>query len=209
MLSIIIEFALQVHVPNLEKLDISKMENLETIWHNQLSEASFPKLKSLQVEECAMLSILFGSNLYQTFRGMEFLKVDKCDSLAKIIDLHEVNLEERDCTSSTQLRELCTGPQMIFALHKVEVVRCQRLKHLFYAKERAVAADSKLVFLKLTSLTLYELPELEAIYPGRFTVEWPDLKFLMINQCGILKSDEEQVYTLKQGRRAHFHFFEF
>lgn len=153
------------------------MENLETIWHNELGEASFPRLKSLRVQQCRNLKALFGTNMYQTFLSIEFLVVEGCDLLTEIIDLHGVKFEERHGTTSSEPRE----SSISFALQKVEIIRCSRLKHLIYAKEREAATTGvKFVFPKLYVLQLHELPELEAIYPGKFTTECPDLSSLSV-----------------------------
>uniref|UniRef100_A0A2N9EHJ0 Uncharacterized protein n=1 Tax=Fagus sylvatica TaxID=28930 RepID=A0A2N9EHJ0_FAGSY len=74
----------QVAFPSLETLKISHMENLKIIWHNQLAEGSFFKLKILEVECCENLMNIFQSNMLTRFQSLEKLIVGDCGSLQEL-----------------------------------------------------------------------------------------------------------------------------
>ncbi|KAI9184865.1 hypothetical protein LWI28_001922 [Acer negundo] len=178
----------KVGVPSLQKMRISKMENLKMIWHNQLDGDSFSKLKSLEVDRCQKLLALFPSNICGRLLSLESLDVWRCGSLEEIFDLQGIISEERNSIASTQSRELCFSN-----LQELKVSRCQSLKYLFAASNN-VANDEyspKFLFPKLTSLRLWILPELRSFYPGRHTVEGPVLKRLDQYDCFIHDTDEE------------------
>ncbi|TXG65328.1 hypothetical protein EZV62_006603 [Acer yangbiense] len=175
----------KVAVPNLEKLKISNMDNLEKIWHNQLVNDSFCKLKSLEVEGCMKLLNVFPSNIHGRLLSLESLVVTACGSLEEIFDLREWSIYDSRIMLS-------------FAnLQKLRVSTCRSLKNLFststLAKEGVVMeeAPARFLFPKLTSLVLYNVQELRSFYPGRHKVEGPVLKTLGLSCCGIQDTDEE------------------
>ena len=148
------------------------MDNLEKIWHNQLVNDSFCKLKSLDVNSCNKLLNVFPSNIYGRLLSLESLKVRGCGSLEEIFDLRELSIYDSQLMIS-------------FAnLQKLEVSNCSSLKNLFsasiLAKEGVVMeeAPARFLFLKLTSLELNDLPQLRSFYPSRHKVEWHVLKSL-------------------------------
>ncbi|TXG66092.1 hypothetical protein EZV62_007367 [Acer yangbiense] len=87
----------KVPFPNLETMEISHMNDLEMIWHNQLAEDSFCSLKSVKVIECNKLLTIFKFNMLERFTRLESLFVHRCNSLEEIFDLQEgcfLKLEE-------------------------------------------------------------------------------------------------------------------
>ncbi|TXG65317.1 hypothetical protein EZV62_006592 [Acer yangbiense] len=175
----------KVAVPNLEKLTISFMNNLEKIWHDQLVKDSFCKLKSLEVVYCDKLLNVFPSNICGRLLSLEFLEVRECGSLEEIFYLRELSIyDSQIMLSFANLR--------ILSVHG-----CESLKNLFsasiLAKEGVVMeeAPARFLFPKLTSLVLDDVPELRSFYPGRHKVEGPVLKKLELSDCGIHDTDEE------------------
>ncbi|TXG65323.1 hypothetical protein EZV62_006598 [Acer yangbiense] len=161
------------------------MDNLEKIWHNQLVDDSFCKLKSLEVEGCMKLLNVFPSNIHGRLLSLESLVVTACGSLEEIFDLREWSIYDSRIMLS-------------FAnLQKLRVSTCRSLKNLFstsiLAKEGVVMeeAPARFLFPKLTSLVLYNLQELRSFYPGRHKVEGPVLKTLGMSCCGIHDTDED------------------
>ncbi|KAK2640398.1 hypothetical protein Ddye_028193 [Dipteronia dyeriana] len=175
-------------------MEIYNMDNLKMIWYNHLDEDSFSKLKSLSVIECQKLLKVFPSNICGRLLRLESLFVCGCGTLEGIFDLQGIISEERNSTATTKSRELCFSN-----LQELEVSECQSLKYLFAASN--VANDDyspKFLFPKLTSLKLYELPQLRSFYSGRHTVEGPALKRLELKDCGIPDSDEEGKMQMQQ-----------
>ncbi|KAK2640737.1 hypothetical protein Ddye_022500 [Dipteronia dyeriana] len=189
----------KVGFPSLEEMKISLMTNLKMIWHNQVAEVSFCKLKSLEVKYCQKLLTVLPSNMFGSLLSLESLHVSECASVEEIFDLQGIKLfEERESIAATQSRELCNtyDPQIMICfanLQKLKVSECQSIENLFSENLKVAMeeANARLVFPKLTFLELDELPKLRTSYPGRHTVEGPVLKELKLQRCGIYDPDEE------------------
>ncbi|TXG66107.1 hypothetical protein EZV62_007382 [Acer yangbiense] len=67
----------KVVFPSLEKIAISRMNDLEMIWHNQLAKDSFRSLKSVEVRNCTSIA----KNLSQ----LEQLYIYGCGAMEKIV----------------------------------------------------------------------------------------------------------------------------
>ncbi|XP_031280232.1 probable disease resistance protein At4g27220 [Pistacia vera] len=77
----------KVVFPSLEKMFLSRLDNLHLIWHNQLHAGSFGKLKQVTIEFCEKLMTIVPANNSQgllTFHNLESLHVEKCWSLKSL-----------------------------------------------------------------------------------------------------------------------------
>ncbi|KAL5853787.1 hypothetical protein ACOSQ3_008905 [Xanthoceras sorbifolium] len=157
------------------------MDNLKMIWHNQLVEDSFCKLKSLQVEYCYKLLTLFPSNMCERLLSLESLEVSGCVSLQEIFDLQGIIFKEgNSIAAATQSRELSFSN-----LQNLTIFVCPSLKNLFAVANEGVSAQqvpARFCFSKLTSLKLDILPELRNFCPGRHIVKCPVLKTLDLSE---------------------------
>ncbi|KAK3200407.1 hypothetical protein Dsin_023822 [Dipteronia sinensis] len=139
-------FNQKVSFPSLEVIEISKMDDLETIWSNQLCNDSFCNLNSLEVRECNKLLTIFQSNMLERIARLESLTICDCDLVEKIFDLQGIDFEESHSEVESQLRKLVINglpklkhiwnknPQKMFSFQKlnnVEVHDCMSLKYLF------------------------------------------------------------------------------
>ncbi|TXG65725.1 hypothetical protein EZV62_007000 [Acer yangbiense] len=135
----------KVSFPSLEKIEISKMDDLKMIW-KQLCKESFCNLKSLKVTECNKLITIFQSNMLEGITRLESLTISDCDLVEEIFDLQLIDFEESLPAKETLLRELIIfglpelkylwnkDPQKMFSFQKlrnVEVYGCMSLKYLF------------------------------------------------------------------------------
>ncbi|KAK2640651.1 hypothetical protein Ddye_028446 [Dipteronia dyeriana] len=122
------------------------MDNVETIWPNQLCNDSFCNLKSLEVTRCNKLLTIFQSNKLERITKLESLTVCDCDLVEKIFDLQGMDFEESHSEVESRLRKLVIkglpklkhiwnkDPQKMFSFQKlnnVEVHHCMSLKYLF------------------------------------------------------------------------------
>ncbi|KAK2640638.1 hypothetical protein Ddye_028433 [Dipteronia dyeriana] len=138
----------KVAFPILEELVISHMESLKMLWHNQLAEDSFRKLKLMKVDCCDKLLTVFPCNILRRFSRLESLTVADSDSIEEIFQLQGINLEEKKAEAVTQLRKLYIhglsklsyiwnmDPKGYLSFQNLQMVRvseCQSLKYLFPA----------------------------------------------------------------------------
>ncbi|TXG53685.1 hypothetical protein EZV62_018941 [Acer yangbiense] len=163
-------FNKKIVFPNLETLDISNI-SAEKIWHNQL-----PTI----------------------FVQLQYLKISYCSLLKEVVFMEELREEEWKDTQFPFLKEMtityCPNFKgFIFndkigfpSLKAMTIMSCPKfMEFIFNDKEGVVMeeAPTRFLFLKLTSLKLYRLPELRSFYPGRHKVE--------LFKCGIHDTDEE------------------
>ncbi|TXG65720.1 hypothetical protein EZV62_006995 [Acer yangbiense] len=202
-------FNQKVAFPSLEEIEISKMDDLETIWPDQLCNDSFCNLKSLEVRKCNKLLTIFQSNLVERVTRLEYLTICDCDLVEEIFDLQGVDYEESHPAKETLLRELDFNglpklkhiwnkdPQKMFSFQKlnnVKVHHCMSLKYLFPVS----IAES-----------LSELERLDVYYCGveEFVVDdqgeanvaatfvFPRITSLELNQLPRLKTFYHGVHT--------------
>ena len=78
---------LQVLFYNLEKLDLSALDELKEIWHHRLPHNSFSNLRILTVYSCGSLLNIIPCHLIQSFRNLKEIKVRWCGNLKHVFDL--------------------------------------------------------------------------------------------------------------------------
>ncbi|KAL5767225.1 hypothetical protein ACOSQ2_014008 [Xanthoceras sorbifolium] len=107
-------------------MEIYNMNNLKTIWHNQLDGNSFRKLKSLQVEKCQKLLTLFPSNICERFLSLEFLTVRECGYLQEIFDLQGIISEELFFPNLQKTRSfrVSKSEKSVFCIYCCEGMAC-------------------------------------------------------------------------------------
>ncbi|KAM0054999.1 putative P-loop containing nucleoside triphosphate hydrolase, leucine-rich repeat domain superfamily [Helianthus debilis subsp. tardiflorus] len=89
----------KVVIPKLEKLHISKMENLKQIWPCQIStdeKTNVSTLRMLSVDRCGSLVNLFPNNPLPTLNNLEKLGVSGCDSIEVIFNIDSENVSEME-----------------------------------------------------------------------------------------------------------------
>ncbi|RVW13301.1 Disease resistance protein [Vitis vinifera] len=81
-------------LPSLELLNISGLDNVKKIWHNQLPQDSFTKLKDVKVASCGRLLNIFPSSMLKRLQSLQFLKAVDCSSLEEVFDMEGINVKE-------------------------------------------------------------------------------------------------------------------
>ena len=94
---------LQLAFPSLETLKIMHMENLKTIWHNQLAEDSFSKHQSLFVKNCENLVSIFESNMLTRFQSLESIKISNCGSLQEVFELQSQDVRKTHAVTAIEI----------------------------------------------------------------------------------------------------------
>ncbi|KAJ6380299.1 hypothetical protein OIU76_016874 [Salix suchowensis] len=171
----------KVAFPNIEKLHIRGMNNLNMIWHNEFHSDSFCKLKFLNVEQGNKLLNIFPPNMLRRFQNLEHLEVNYCASLEEVFDLRSL-MNEKESHVVTA-----------FKLKNMYVWNLRKLKKEIVAEEERLGEAPKFVFPKTSSFILYYLHKLKSFYPGRHTSEWPVLKEIDVRFC-----HEVPVFDLEQ-----------
>ncbi|XP_044474533.1 uncharacterized protein LOC123202630 [Mangifera indica] len=157
----------KVDLPGLEKLTLLHLDNLQLMWHIQLCEDSFCKLKEVRVQFCKKLMTIVPSDSTQgllTFQNLETLTVENCWNLKSLFPISIA-------TSLLQLKKLrlvCCGLGEIVA-------------------KGEVAGAPIFLFPQLSYLKLNNLPQLKHFYLGSYTTEWSMLKQLEVFDCNKIK----------------------
>ncbi|XP_062016421.1 uncharacterized protein LOC133732844 [Rosa rugosa] len=192
----------KVGFPRLERLIIYALPKLITIWHNQLPQDSFCRLRKVDVQRCHNLINIFAASIMKRLNALDTLQICNCKSIQVVFELGGINVERHDDPSTTQMRmSYCQN------LDLIEIDSCESLKNILpvsVAKgleqlrklsvtncdgvEAIVAKEGQettpnLVFPKATSVTFYSLLQIKCFYNGRHTSKWPLLKELWVNAC--------------------------
>ncbi|XP_062016420.1 uncharacterized protein LOC133732843 [Rosa rugosa] len=195
-------FDKKVGFPSLERLVIYDLPKLITIWHNQLPQDSFCRLRKVDVQRCHNLINIFAASIMGRLNALDTLQIRNCKSIQGVFELEGINVERHDDPSTTQMRmSYCQN------LDLIEIDSCESLKNILpvsVAKgleqlrklsvtncdgvEAIVAKEGQettpnFVFPKATSVTFYYLPKIKCFYNGRHTSKWPLLKELWVNGC--------------------------
>ncbi|PNX83684.1 NBS-LRR type disease resistance protein, partial [Trifolium pratense] len=122
----------EVVFPNLETLEISHMEQLKSLWHNQLASNSFCKLKQLKIQFCNKLSNVFPSYVLDKLQNLEIVTVTCCHALEVVFEMQGL---KEDSGRQTRL-EMKLGTLMlnhlpmlkdIWSGRHVDVFHCDKL----------------------------------------------------------------------------------
>ncbi|KAH7853569.1 hypothetical protein Vadar_004184 [Vaccinium darrowii] len=107
---------LQVSLPNLKVLKISKLENLETLGHDSLSVGSLSKLEEFSVGDCGKLLCVFPSQSIPMLRNLERLTVESCHLLEVVFELEGVDTKEPnpDILPALNVVKLRDLPKLIY-----------------------------------------------------------------------------------------------
>ncbi|XP_021910969.1 uncharacterized protein LOC110824761, partial [Carica papaya] len=76
----------KVKLPNLERLLIEEMDNLEKLWNSQLAPDAFSKLDYFAVWNCKKLLTVFPSNMINRLQRLDRMRVNCCHSLKSIFE---------------------------------------------------------------------------------------------------------------------------
>lgn len=154
------------------------MDNLKTIWHPQ-----FESLKSLEVNNCEKIVVVFPSSIQTTYNKLEILKVTNCAFVKKIFEL------SFNCVEGTS------------HLKEVTIDGLPKLKKIWSKDPQRI-----LSFQNLTNVQLIDCESLEYLLPLSVATCCSHLKELVIKQCSCMK---EIVAKEKESRVCEAPIFEF
>ncbi|WJX56808.1 hypothetical protein P8452_42430 [Trifolium repens] len=158
----------EVIFPNLETLEISHMEHLKTVWHNQLAPNSFRKLKQLKIESCNKLSNVFPSYVLDKLQNLETVTVSDCHALEFVFETQGLKAD-----GGRQ-----TGLEM--KLGTLTLKHLPMLKHIWSGNPNKI-----LNFQNLCQLKVIGCQNLNHVFPLCVAKELQHLQVLHIEECGI------------------------
>ncbi|XP_058724261.1 uncharacterized protein LOC131595803 [Vicia villosa] len=168
----------EVPFSKLEKIILKDMDNLKTIWHHQ-----FESLKSLEVNNCEKIVVVFPSSIQTTYNKLEILKVTNCAFVEEIFEL------TFNCVEGTS------------NLKEVNIDGLPKLKKIWSKDPQRI-----LSFQNLTNVQLIDCEILEYLLPFSVATCCSHLKELVIKQCSCMK---EIVAEEKETRLCEAPIFEF
>ncbi|CAL0303672.1 unnamed protein product [Lupinus luteus] len=184
----------EVKFPSLETLEVSHMDNLESIYHDDLTSNPFPKLIKIEISSCEKLLSIFPSYVLNNLCTLETLVVSDCAALEVVFEtqgLYNVSME---------LRQL----QVLDIKHcAVEnIVSYSEMLENIVSHSEMVEEHPTFVFPKLKTLRFWDLGELESFYPRKHTLDCPSLTTLDVYHCHQLEmlesiSQNSQVYPYR------------
>ncbi|XP_024182971.1 uncharacterized protein LOC112188155 isoform X2 [Rosa chinensis] len=158
--------------PGLERLKINQASKLKTIWHTQLAQDSFCRLRQVEVSECVSLinvlppSIVGRLNALEVvFPNLTILSVHGCDGLRFMFSFSMA-------TRLVQLKQLV-------------ISGCEFIEEIISTREGEENMDN--MFPNLEDLILVGLPKVVRFCTGSY-IEFPSLKNLEIVQCSKLEA---------------------
>ncbi|KAL6311686.1 hypothetical protein AAG906_019034 [Vitis piasezkii] len=193
----------KVAFPSLGDLDISNLDSVEKIWHNEFVADSFGKLKRLSLRSCQKLRNVIPSNMLKRLPSLQILKIVDSNSLEEIFDLESIDSKESHDIPTLQLRELCLDnleklkcsiqvshcPSLIIPYEGYVVRSLLQVKEVemnscgvkeIVSHEDIAKVVSMFFFPEVTSLTSSCLKELKCFYLGLHNLEWPMLERLEV-----------------------------
>ncbi|KAL2337373.1 hypothetical protein Fmac_011819 [Flemingia macrophylla] len=171
----------------------------------------FPSLKNLEELEVSdtKVQVIFGSITETDMKGYTFpLKKLTLRGLADLRDIWVWDWDYEGFLSFQNLQEVlvtnCLGLKTLFPveigkrfekLKKLEIMKCVKLQTIVKQEDEIIEETKEFSFPCLTSLSLSTLPELTGFYPGRYTLECPELNHLEVFFCVNLETFQRRHET--------------
>ncbi|XP_057778278.1 disease resistance protein RPS2-like [Salvia miltiorrhiza] len=135
-------------LPNLEKLHLYDLEMLKCIWDGPVPRKSLVNLTTITVDGCPKLTKILDPALAQSLEKLEYLKVENCCQILKIIEGCDETSEVVQLLKSLKMIELSNLPMLECisentssvswkSLQSIIVKRCSKLKDLPLAHTNA------------------------------------------------------------------------
>ncbi|XP_031271199.1 uncharacterized protein LOC116129615 [Pistacia vera] len=150
----------------IKSLKLRSLSDVKYLWRNDFKlDAILQNLEVLEVNGCyRMINVLPSST---SFENLTVLKVSTCFGLMNLVTPSVAK-------HLVQLREM----EIKFCSMMIEIV----------SNEKDVAVEDEIVFSKLKLLSLIDLSNLTCFSPGKYTLNFPSLKELIVEDCPKMKS---------------------
>ncbi|GMY19447.1 probable disease resistance protein At4g27220 [Fagus crenata] len=147
----------------------------------------------------------FPSNMIECLKNLEVIELKWCHSIEAIFQLEELNVEEitphqimgfgnlrllkvQQCNSLTYLFSPSIA-KLLVMLEEIQVIDCQKIEEIL-ARAREEEAEEKdiVLFEKVNSIVLFDLPNLECFCNEANAFGWPSLKKMRVEFCPTLRT---------------------
>ncbi|XP_048135749.1 uncharacterized protein LOC125315332 [Rhodamnia argentea] len=149
------------------------MDKIEMIWDNQIAADSFPKLKSLSVDECNKFVTVVPTFVLGQLKSLESLEAKACVSLKVVFELQPLIPLD--------------GHPVAVPLRELTVSRLPKLKCV-WDKE----LHRQVKFQHLRSVSVSCCNSLTSLFPTSIVRDLMPLEELEIRECGIAQLIEKE-----------------
>ncbi|XP_020238756.1 probable disease resistance protein At4g27220 [Cajanus cajan] len=160
--------------PNLETFVISDMDNLKSIWPNQLTQNSFCKLKKMEITSCNNILHVFPSHVLDKLQSLESLNLWYCMELEVVYEIDGINTSQG---------------RLAIPLRTLSLGHLPKLKHLWNKDP-----EGSIRFQNLFMVTATKCQSLKYVFPLSVAKDLLHLQILEISDCGV-----EEIIANKQG----------
>ena len=175
--------------PKLERLEFKKDSSLEAIFNLEglkVDQAILARLKTLKVQELPKLVYMWKNvpRGMQGFLSLTSIEVYNCDSLKYLLPPSVAKL--------------------LVELQSIQIKVCDAIRNIVQRDGEKEPADI-MVFPKVTSFTLEDLPNLVSFCIDAYSFGWPSMKKISLGKCPKLKtfgSESQRPKKLKKISRA-------
>ncbi|KAK7405164.1 hypothetical protein VNO78_06363 [Psophocarpus tetragonolobus] len=171
--------------PNLETFVISHMDNLKSIWPNQLTEKSFYKLKRMEITSCNNILNVFPSHVLDKLQSLESLNIWNCMALEAVYEIDGI-------ITGTEQGDSNQG-RLDIPLRNLSLGNLPNLKHLWNKDPQGNIRLQNLFTVKAA-----KCPNLKHVFPLSLAKDLLHLQFLEISDCGV----EEIIENEQRGVEA-------
>ncbi|XP_054787059.1 uncharacterized protein LOC129293242 isoform X1 [Prosopis cineraria] len=174
--------------------------------------AQFPKLKKIILLECSLLDTIFdlqrlqieGQSIPMLFSQLKEIEISWLSKLRQIWSNVPSDIQGFQNLRSIKVKK-CDSLRSIFTptiartltqLQKLVIQSCQLMEKVIEDDREEQEKVETLLFTKLDSLTLKDLPSLMSICSVCYELTWPSLRYLCIDGCPQLKISSIPIQTL-------------
>ncbi|PKI55363.1 hypothetical protein CRG98_024214 [Punica granatum] len=175
---------------NLELLTIQSCMTVKQIFDLEELNLSanarvLPQLQQMELVDLPNLRSMWNGNTMGAFqlRNLKSLKVMKCNSLRYLLPLSAAKALE-------QIKE-------------IEISECMMMEAIIIMEEDEGQVTDTLVFQSLSSMILKKMMHLAAFAQGKYSISFPHLKELTIEECPKMKAVIMQDYSVPRERGEH------
>ncbi|RZB66131.1 Disease resistance protein isoform G [Glycine soja] len=207
----------EVEFPNSEIVEISIMNDWESIRPNQVPPNSFHHKLVIYIDRCESMDFVFPISAAKELRQHQFLEIRSCGikNIFEKSDMTHVYLEKiivKECTGMKTIIPSCVLFQflaelIVFSCHtllniirpstttslpKLRILRirgCNELEEICgSSNEGDGAVLDEIAFMKLEELTLNNLPRLTSFCQGSYDFRFPSLQIVRLENCPMMET---------------------